>query len=485
MEVSELEIAIDELETRVERLRSLYEQYFMGIEKIPPAVAQKDVDRRIYVLRRTQIRNTAKRFKLQTIIQRYNTFQQYWMRILREIEHGTYRRHVLRAEKTVGIANLLTAAERKRLGLADPAAKGAIPEAEAQNAAPYAKVASNAPSSESLDSLAPPAELNPSAVRSQIERELGLSLDEDLDELPTIGRFGLARELDDPLLSSLPPAPRKRKPSLRANPRQTAPPASKQPSLTSGGAPPSSRRKSIRPDRVISIEPPPPDSADRVETQAMPPIALAPRPAARIPGAPPPRPAVPPEGAPLAPQKLRLPVQSAVAGRGLPPPQSAVAGRGLPPPPKRPDIPTTPNHSKVDDERRPETTKATRDATAPESRPKGLPDIRESVIPRPSRPNPAPRAEPTRPMFDRPSPPQVSESKDTGNTLDRTNMERLAKKLTEARQQTHEKSPVLVDALTKKLEATAAELQKKHVGRRIDFDVVIKDGKAIVKPIVR
>src|SRR5690349_3674374 len=85
----------------------------MGLEKIEPAIARKDVDRRIYVLRREKIRNTAKRFKLQTLIQRYNTFQQYWQRICREIENGTYKRHLLRAQKN---GELLTIAARKRLG---------------------------------------------------------------------------------------------------------------------------------------------------------------------------------------------------------------------------------------------------------------------------------------------------------------------------------------------------------------------------------
>ncbi len=100
MEAAELDAAIDELEIRLERLRALYEQYFLGIEKLEPSVARKDVDRRIWMLRKAKIRNTARRFKLQTLIQRYNTFQQYWQRICREIEHGTYRRHVLRAERS-------------------------------------------------------------------------------------------------------------------------------------------------------------------------------------------------------------------------------------------------------------------------------------------------------------------------------------------------------------------------------------------------
>src|SRR5580698_5796978 len=88
---------VEELESRVERLRALYEMYFMGIEKIEPAVARKDVDRRFYVLRRTQLRNTALRFRFLNVLLRYNTYQTYWQRISRKIEEGTYKRDVRRA----------------------------------------------------------------------------------------------------------------------------------------------------------------------------------------------------------------------------------------------------------------------------------------------------------------------------------------------------------------------------------------------------
>jgi hypothetical protein len=114
--LEELDIALEELELRVERLRALYEQYFLGFEKIEPNVARKDVERRIYVLRREKIRNTGKRFKLQTIIQRYNTFQMYWQRVCREIENGTYKRHVLRAERQLAPGQQLTIAARRRFG---------------------------------------------------------------------------------------------------------------------------------------------------------------------------------------------------------------------------------------------------------------------------------------------------------------------------------------------------------------------------------
>jgi carbamoylphosphate synthase large subunit len=81
MNPEELDLALEDLEVRLERLRALYEQYFLGFEKIEPQVARKEVDRRIYVMRREKIRNTGKRFKFQTLVQRYNTFQQYWQRI--------------------------------------------------------------------------------------------------------------------------------------------------------------------------------------------------------------------------------------------------------------------------------------------------------------------------------------------------------------------------------------------------------------------
>src|SRR5262245_42085996 len=92
----------------------------MGFEKIEPQVARKDVDRRIYVMRREKIRNTGKRFKLQTLIQRYNTFQQYWQRICREIENGTYKRHVLRAERQLSKEQQLTIATKRRFGKSLP-----------------------------------------------------------------------------------------------------------------------------------------------------------------------------------------------------------------------------------------------------------------------------------------------------------------------------------------------------------------------------
>lgn len=117
MNLQEIEAQVREIEERVDRLRALYEQYFSGIEKLEPLILRKEVDRRLWALRKLQIRNTALRFKLQTIVQRYNTFQQYWARICRDIENGTYHRDVAKAASRFGDAATQTALGKKRMAM--------------------------------------------------------------------------------------------------------------------------------------------------------------------------------------------------------------------------------------------------------------------------------------------------------------------------------------------------------------------------------
>jgi hypothetical protein len=114
MEPKEIEQTLSELDDKVGRLRALYEQFFMGIEKLEPQTPRKEVDRVIAQMRKLQLRNTAQRFRLQTIIQRYNTMQQHWGRTLREMEAGTFRRDVLRAAERFGVDDAVTAVGKRR-----------------------------------------------------------------------------------------------------------------------------------------------------------------------------------------------------------------------------------------------------------------------------------------------------------------------------------------------------------------------------------
>ena len=98
---NEIEQLINELEKDIDRLHALYNQYFMGIEKVEPSIPRKNLNRKINLLRREQIQNTAIRFRLQMQIQKYNTQSTYWNRICRQIENGTYNRQVMLAKRRV------------------------------------------------------------------------------------------------------------------------------------------------------------------------------------------------------------------------------------------------------------------------------------------------------------------------------------------------------------------------------------------------
>jgi hypothetical protein len=90
---------LSELANKIERLKTLYEQYFMGIEKMEPQVARKEVTRVMLALQQQYIRNTALRFRFNTMLQKWNIYITYWNRCLREIENGTYVRHLQKAKR--------------------------------------------------------------------------------------------------------------------------------------------------------------------------------------------------------------------------------------------------------------------------------------------------------------------------------------------------------------------------------------------------
>jgi hypothetical protein len=90
---------LKELELKIDRLKVLYEQYFMGIEKMEPQVARKEVTRTMLTLQQQYIRNTALRFKFNTMLQKWQIYITYWNRTLREIENGTYVRHLAKVRR--------------------------------------------------------------------------------------------------------------------------------------------------------------------------------------------------------------------------------------------------------------------------------------------------------------------------------------------------------------------------------------------------
>ena len=81
--------------------------------------------------------------------------------------------------------------------------------------------------------------------------------------------------------------------------------------------------------------------------------------------------------------------------------------------------------------------------------------------------------------------PAIAKTAPTNAGLSDDRVRELHARLVEAKRQTQDAGSVSVEGLAKSLKATEAKLREQHKNRRIDFDVVIKDGKAVLKPIVR
>ena len=85
----------------MDRLRALYEYFFMGIERMPPNVPRRELNRLMLEMQQTPINNATMRFRFQTLQQRWVLCTTYWNRTLREIEVGTYRRDLDRAHRHI------------------------------------------------------------------------------------------------------------------------------------------------------------------------------------------------------------------------------------------------------------------------------------------------------------------------------------------------------------------------------------------------
>ena len=92
---------LDDVERKIERLRALYESFFMGVERRPPVVPRTELNRLMLELQQVSIRNAALRFRFQSVAQRWTLLVTYWNRTLREIESGTYRRDLQKTYRRI------------------------------------------------------------------------------------------------------------------------------------------------------------------------------------------------------------------------------------------------------------------------------------------------------------------------------------------------------------------------------------------------
>ena len=89
---------LDEMDEAIAKLQVLYEKYFVGIDRRPPDKERRHVSEKMRHLKTTLVKNTALRFRIQTMFAKLLSFERMWDRTLREMEEGTYKRDVYKAK---------------------------------------------------------------------------------------------------------------------------------------------------------------------------------------------------------------------------------------------------------------------------------------------------------------------------------------------------------------------------------------------------
>ncbi len=369
MDQKQFEASLHDVEIRLRRLKTLYDQWLAGFERTEPVVPRAELDELIQRLKREQVRNTALRFRLQQVGQRYQLLITYWRRIGRQMEEGTYQRDVLKARK-----------------LRDRAAA----EAEARDP-------------------------NRSDGSRDGSRDTDTDTDVDLDSaLSDAAHAAEAAAASNDGPKPAPPKPLRDQLVLNVASQGARPPAV--PPVPSGRPPAVPPVPSVRPPAV------PPVPSGRPPAGSLPPI--------------PPR---PPVGArAISPFALPLP-PGATAGARPPPP--APANTSLKPAP--PPAPAN---------------------TSLKPAPPPLPSAATSAAP-PAR---APAA--ARPKAG----------------LSNADVQRIYAKYLAARKDNAERvDNVKLESIEKSLRSMLPQLEKKHAGKKIDFEVVVKDGKVALKPVAK
>ena len=90
---------LSELEGDLAELRAAYDQYFQGNERLPPLKRHDAFKKQYLKMKGSSVRQTAVKFRLESIGQKLLTYERLWERTLKEIENGTYKRDLARLKR--------------------------------------------------------------------------------------------------------------------------------------------------------------------------------------------------------------------------------------------------------------------------------------------------------------------------------------------------------------------------------------------------
>jgi hypothetical protein len=165
-----IDARLEDMERKLDRLRSLYESFFMGTERIPPNVPRRELNRLVIEMQQAPIGNAMLRFRFQSLLQRWVMLTTYWNRTMREIEAGTYARDLSKANRHLSARGAaMTEEEARRLGIPANRVKAFVGRQQKLSAARQATDASSEdgprmPEAKPGPPAAPPASGRPADV---------------------------------------------------------------------------------------------------------------------------------------------------------------------------------------------------------------------------------------------------------------------------------------------------------------------------------
>jgi len=460
MTQKEIEEGIEELDKRVERLRAMYDQYFLGIERLEPTILRKDVERRFWGLRREKIRNTAVRFRFNMLCQRFTTYQTFWQRVARQIEEGTYRRDVMKVRQRLEMQRYERKQERlRKMGMAPEEEEGIDVDVDVDmdedgggdgmgDQAAWADSTATGPELPDEDDDLPSEKTQPRVAVHELAAEVrafhkAIEEAQDASE-PSVLTFGAVKR---PRVVA-----EDEEEEDHTDPESRAPPEPASPARRSAPLGRLALRKMIQtPAPPVREEGVVGKVRDALEERVTPPSAGAlPAPDWAGPSAAPPPPERP---APARPG----PAKPASARPGRPAPPPAPAAAPAPPP------------------------------AAAATGGTGDTDLRSLFLKRPrpttgvSKPAPGAAAAPVSPPAPRTGPSRGGSAEDG---LPEARVRAIYDQYRAVRRQNNE-GDVAFESVKKSIREMLPKLRQKAPGREVDFEVVVKDGKTVLKPVAK
>lgn len=88
-----------QMEEELAALRARFDQYFLGLERKHPGRDLDGYRSRLLALKNEFLRNTALKFRVQSLFQKFQSYERIWLKSLKEMEEGTYSRDLAKLRR--------------------------------------------------------------------------------------------------------------------------------------------------------------------------------------------------------------------------------------------------------------------------------------------------------------------------------------------------------------------------------------------------